>query len=216
MTRPVGVTGVGVLLGTAAYMSPEQARGKAVDKRADIWAFGCVLFEMVTGRRAFQGEDATDTLAAVVRGAPPWSALPADTPEGTRRLLRRCLEKEPKERLRDIGDAALDLAEPDPSVRSAVATKSNGRAWMAVAVLLLALVAALWTGAACPSRRAVRGASTAGNSAPGCDIARRPSSRLRGPRRQRQVGAVGAIPECTECRDAAGNRRGDLAVLVTR
>ena len=81
ITSPAMMTGVGVLLGTAAYMSPEQARGKAVDKRTDIWAFGCVLYEMLTGKRAFAGEDVSDTLAAVLKGDPPWSALPSDLPQ---------------------------------------------------------------------------------------------------------------------------------------
>ena len=92
ITNPAA-TRMGVILGTAAYMAPEQARGKMVDKRADIWAFGCVLFEMLTGKRAFGGDDVTDTLAAVVRGEPSWDALPAATPVGLRNFLRRCLQK---------------------------------------------------------------------------------------------------------------------------
>ena len=87
MTEP------GVILGTAAYMSPEQARGRAVDKRADIWAFGCVLYECLTGKRAFQGETVSDTLAQILKGEPDWSALPAGTPANIRALLRRCLQK---------------------------------------------------------------------------------------------------------------------------
>ncbi len=101
----------GVIAGTAAYMSPEQARGKAVDKRTDIWAFGCVLYEMVTARPAFAGETASDTIAAVLEREPDWSGLPAHTPAGIRRLLQRCLEKDPKRRLRDIGDARLEIEE---------------------------------------------------------------------------------------------------------
>jgi hypothetical protein len=108
MTSPA-VTMHGVILGTAAYMSPEQARGKDVDKRADIWAFGCVLYEMLSGRRAFAGDDVTDTLTAVMRDTPDWNALPAATPPGVRRLLGRCLDRDPKRRLRDIGDALADL-----------------------------------------------------------------------------------------------------------
>src|SRR6187399_3340105 len=92
ITTPA-MTQAGLILGTAAYMSPEQARGKAVDRRADIWAFGAVLFEMLTGKRAFRGEDVTDTLAAVLQREPDWSALPASTPAAVRVLLRRCLEK---------------------------------------------------------------------------------------------------------------------------
>jgi serine/threonine protein kinase len=105
ITSPVGITGVGVLLGTATYMSPEQARGKAVDKRADIWAFGCVLYEMLSGRRAFEGEDLSLTLAAVMKTEPDWSALP-DVPPGLRTLLRRCLEKNPRQRIHDAADVS--------------------------------------------------------------------------------------------------------------
>src|SRR5512147_678658 len=89
----------GIILGTAAYMSPEQARGKAVDKRADIWAFGCVLFEMLTGRRAFDGEDVSDTLAAVLRGEPDWSLIPSGVSPTLRLYLRRCLARDPGQRV---------------------------------------------------------------------------------------------------------------------
>ena len=101
----------GMILGTAAYMAPEQARGKTVDKRADIWAFGVVLYEMLTGRAAFAGDTVTDIIAAVVTREPDWTALPAATPASIRRLLARCLEKDPKRRLRDIGDARLEIDE---------------------------------------------------------------------------------------------------------
>jgi Tol biopolymer transport system component len=104
-------TQVGVILGTAAYMAPEQARGRATDKRSDLWAYGCVLFEMFTGRRAFEGLDVTDTIAAIVRGEPDWSALPASTPPSIRRLLQRCLAKDPKLRLREAGSAILEIDE---------------------------------------------------------------------------------------------------------
>ena len=104
-------TVAGVILGTAAYMSPEQARGKSVDKRADIWAFGCVLYEMLTGRRPFDGETISDTLAAVLAREVDWSALPATVPAKVRDLLQRCLEKDPKRRMRDIGDARIELEE---------------------------------------------------------------------------------------------------------
>jgi Tol biopolymer transport system component len=99
----------GVVMGTAAYMSPEQARGKTVDRRTDIWSFGCVLYEMLVGRAPFKGQTTSDTLAAVLRSDPDWAALPAATPAPTRLLLRRCLEKDPAQRLRDIGDARFDL-----------------------------------------------------------------------------------------------------------
>jgi len=101
----------GVLLGTAAYMSPEQARGKTVDKRTDIWAFGCVLYELITGRAAFRGETLSDTIAAVLEREPDWQALPPPTPAQIRNLLRRCLRKDPQRRLRDLGDARIEIEE---------------------------------------------------------------------------------------------------------
>jgi serine/threonine-protein kinase len=104
-------TRAGVLLGTAAYMSPEQAQGKRVDRRADIWAFGCVLYEMLTCREAFGGETTSDILAGVIRAEPDWSCIPASTPPRIRELLRRCLQKDPKRRLRDIGEARISIEE---------------------------------------------------------------------------------------------------------
>jgi Tol biopolymer transport system component len=101
----------GVIAGTAAYMSPEQARGKTVDKRTDIWAFGAVLYEMLTARWAFRAETISDTIAAILEHEPDWSALPAQTPVSIRRLLQRCLEKDPKRRWRDVGDARLEIEE---------------------------------------------------------------------------------------------------------
>ena len=111
MTQP------GMILGTAAYMSPEQARGLAVDKRTDIWAFGCVLYETLTGRAVFSGDTLSDTIAAILDREPHWKALPEHTPSSVRRLLRRCLEKDPKRRLPDIADARLEIdeAETTPS-----------------------------------------------------------------------------------------------------
>jgi eukaryotic-like serine/threonine-protein kinase len=108
-TTTIDRTQEGVILGTAAYMSPEQVRGKALDERTDIWAYGCVLYEMLTGRRAFRGDTVSDTIAAVLEREPDWRALPNVTPPGIRRLVRRCLEKDPKRRLRDIGDARLEI-----------------------------------------------------------------------------------------------------------
>jgi len=99
----------GELLGTAPYMSPEQARAKPVDKRSDIWSFGCVLFECLTGKRMFGGEDVTETLASIIKGEPEWDLLPEDTPPTIQLLLRKCLNKDRKRRLRDIGDARIDL-----------------------------------------------------------------------------------------------------------
>jgi Tol biopolymer transport system component len=110
ITSPA-MTQVGMLLGTAAYMSPEQAKGRAADKRSDIWAFGCVLYEMLTGARAFGGDDVSDTLAFVLAREPDWRALPARTPPVIRKLLRRCLQRDPKRRLSDIADARLEIDE---------------------------------------------------------------------------------------------------------
>jgi hypothetical protein len=104
-------TGIGVILGTAGYMSPEQARGKVVDKRADIWAFGAVLFECLAGRQIFEGETVSDTIARILEREPDWASLPPQTPPKIRELLRRCLEKDPKKRQRDIGDVRIELEE---------------------------------------------------------------------------------------------------------
>ena len=112
-TLTARATQMGMILGTAAYMAPEQARGKPVDRRADIWAFGVVLYEMLTGKRAFEGDDVSITLASVLKEEPKWSFLPADLPAPIARLLRRCLEKEPKRRLSSISDARLELDEKE-------------------------------------------------------------------------------------------------------
>ena len=108
-TLTAQMTGAGVLLGTAAYMSPEQARGEAADKRADLWAFGVVLWEMLTGNQLFVGKTMSDTLAGVLRDEPSLEALPHETPASVRRLLRRCLEREVHERLPDAAAARLEL-----------------------------------------------------------------------------------------------------------
>jgi Tol biopolymer transport system component len=162
LTKPsitIEETREGVIAGTAAYMSPEQARGKAVDKRTDIWAFGCVLYEMLTARPPFRGETVSDTIARILERDPDWSALPAQTPLGIRRLLQRCLEKDPKRRLRDIGDARLEIEEaPGSSVSSSAPAAESasdrrppagrpGRlAWWAAAGVSLLLIggAAVW------------------------------------------------------------------------
>jgi eukaryotic-like serine/threonine-protein kinase len=120
ITTPA-MTMAGIILGTAAYMSPEQAKGKAADRRSDIWSFGCVLFEMLTGRRAFAGDDASDTLAAILRSEPDWTALGPAIPSSVVRVVRRCLHKEPGRRYQAIADARLDLAEP-PSQASLIAS----------------------------------------------------------------------------------------------
>jgi len=110
-------TQVGTILGTASYMSPEQARGKTIDKRSDVWAFGCCLYEALSAKKAFAGDTVTDTLAAIVKSDPDWSALPQALPAGMERLLRRSLTKNQRERLRDIGDARLELVAPVNDVR---------------------------------------------------------------------------------------------------
>jgi Tol biopolymer transport system component len=148
-TLSVAATMKGVILGTAAYMSPEQARGKAVDKRTDIWAFGCVLYELLTGKQAFQGEDITDILAAVVRAEPDWQALPAATPMQVRDLLRRCLQKDKTLRLQAAGDARIEIQEAltAPATAEPVAAQRKNRerlAWAAAATMtLIAFVLAI-------------------------------------------------------------------------
>ena len=121
LTTPA-MTQAGMILGTAAYMSPEQAKGRPVDKRSDIWAFGCVLYEMLTGRRAFEGEDVSDTLAFILTKEPDWTALPATAPAPLRKLLRRCLEKDRKRRLADAADARLEIDEAltAPSIEASI------------------------------------------------------------------------------------------------
>ena len=118
ITTPAMMTGVGVILGTAAYMSPEQAKGRAADKRSDVWSFGCVLYEMLTGRCAFEGETVNEILADVLKTEPDWDRLPSDMPSSITRMLRRCLRKDPRDRLRHIGDAKLDLQETAIEPRS--------------------------------------------------------------------------------------------------
>jgi serine/threonine protein kinase len=108
-TLTIGGTREGVILGTAAYMSPEQARGKPIDKRTDIWAYGCVVYEMLTGRVPFAGATVSDTIGKILEREPDWSALPAATPTPVRRLLLRCFAKDPKQRLRDIGDVRIEI-----------------------------------------------------------------------------------------------------------
>jgi serine/threonine protein kinase/roadblock/LC7 domain-containing protein len=137
-TLTISPTRVGMILGTAAYMSPEQARGKPVDKRADIWAFGVVLFEMLTGNRLFEGGTVSDTLAQVLTKEPDWEQVPAKV----RRLLKKCLEKDPKRRLRDMGDAweLLEEAAPLPHGRGSVGSRLG---WIVAAVMTIALLGAL-------------------------------------------------------------------------
>jgi serine/threonine-protein kinase len=150
VTSPM-MTGRGIILGTAAYMAPEQARGRAVDKRADIWAFGVVLYEMLTGEHAFKGEDPSDVLAAVLRQDIDWTKLPEATPLSIRRLLERCLERDPKRRLRDIGDARLEIDDALKDPRAGVRASADGagrRRGLAVAAVVTAALAGIAGGLA--------------------------------------------------------------------
>ena len=153
-TLTARATQMGMILGTAAYMAPEQAKGKAVDRRADIWAFGVVLYEMLTGRRAFDGEDVSTTLAAVLMRDPEWTALPADTPPVLRMLIQRCLERDPKIRLRDIGEARVLLSNPTtasaapPQTSAITAPARAGRLFWVVAFAGVLVAAALGAWAA--------------------------------------------------------------------
>ena len=149
---PIGGSQAGVILGTAAYMSPQQARGQVVDKRADIWSFGCVLYEMLTGQVAFAGETVSDTIGKILEREPDWSALPPTTPAVIQRLLRRCLAKDSKQRLRDIGDVrieidAIDQALPEVSdattyPRASAKTRTTWLPW--VALVALAASVGVW------------------------------------------------------------------------
>jgi Tol biopolymer transport system component len=141
-----GVTREGAIVGTVAYMSPEQARGQAVDKRTDIWAFGCVMYEMLTGQPAFAGATVFDSIAAILGREPDWSVLPAGTPTGIQRLLRRCLEKDARRRLRDIGDVRVQieegLTEPAGTAGVGAPSRSRERMWWAGALIVTGVVAA--------------------------------------------------------------------------
>ena len=153
ITSPAMMTGIGVVLGTAAYMAPEQAKGKPADKRSDIWAFGCVLYEMLAGRRAFDGDDVSDAFAAVLRAEPDWSAAPSGLPSHIQTLFRRCLVKDPRQRLQAIGEARIAietyLAHPD-ATQPAAQTARTRAAWLwpasAAASLLIAFGVLGWAG----------------------------------------------------------------------
>jgi hypothetical protein len=169
ITAPALMTGVGVLLGTAAYMSPEQASGKAVDRRSDLWAFGVVLYEMLTGRRLFDGETVSHVLASVLKDAPDWTALPATTPTPVRRLLRRCLEKDRKRRTESAADARLEIEEALAASDAPAAPPTTPAplrgvlrhatlAWSVAAlfVLMTSVVGFLYVRAAPPPTRVIR------------------------------------------------------------
>jgi serine/threonine-protein kinase len=150
-TSPV-VTQTGIIMGTAAYMSPEQARGRAVDRRADIWAFGCLLYEMLSGSRPFAGDDTSMTLAAILKEDVNFTALPADTPPSIRRLMRRCLEKDPRKRLHSMADATLEL---DDAALDPAGPLAPARGWGSALIWgsAGALAAALVFGAILLARR---------------------------------------------------------------
>jgi Tol biopolymer transport system component len=200
ITTPA-MTMAGVILGTAAYMSPEQAKGRPADKRSDIWAFGCVLYEMLTGTRAFDGEDISDTLAFVLMKPPAWDTLPKTTPTAVRTLLRRALEKDRKRRLPDIGSARLDIdeaiatsASETHSERSPVAVAASRKGWRVAMPWALAVGFATgfalalanwapWKQAATPSLFRVSAelgadASLALGGAPGAELALSRDGRL--------------------------------------
>jgi Tol biopolymer transport system component len=145
LTSPA--TALGMILGTAAYMAPEQARGKAVDRRADIWAFGAVLYEMLAGRRAFPGETISDTLAAVLTLDPDWSHLRRDTPYAVRRMLVRCLERDPAQRLQAIGEARITLSAPRDQLEDAAARRPRSRV-LVIGLAAAALALGVFAGAA--------------------------------------------------------------------
>jgi Tol biopolymer transport system component/serine/threonine protein kinase len=185
-------TQLGVILGTAAYMSPEQAKGKVVDKRTDIWAFGCVLYEMLSGRRAFTGDDTSDMLAAVLRQEIDWTALPADTPASLKRLLARCLDRDSRTRLRDIGEVRVLLSSPlsDPAaatIAPRAARTSRGRSafmWAAAGLVVGAgiVVAAQWI---------ARGSSSAGVADRAQEFAFQRLTNLPGPERHPDISPDG-------------------------
>jgi serine/threonine-protein kinase len=140
ITSPA-MTARGVILGTSAYMSPEQAKGFAADKRSDVWAFGCVLFEMLTGRRAFEGEDVSDTLASVIKGEPDWNALPSYVPPAIRGLIQGCLQKGKKERIGDLSTALYVLGQPHTQTQATlVKTTSRSPVWRRLALVVAGVV----------------------------------------------------------------------------
>ena len=160
LTLSAAATQMGVILGTAAYMAPEQARGRPVDKRADVWAFGCVLYEMLTGHRAFEAADAADTLAYVLTKDIDRGALPGNVPWSVRRLLQRCLERDARQRLRDIGEARIVLSEIGAVARSRSRRACSdiarfGRrpilAWTIAALMSIVAAVAIWMANAPPA-----------------------------------------------------------------
>jgi hypothetical protein len=179
ITSPALMTGVGTLLGTAAYMAPEQAKGKPADKRSDVWAFGCVLYEMLTGRRAFEGDDIADTLANVLKMEPDWSRLPPALPPAITVLLRRCLAKDARQRCGDMAAALILLEESahlSPAVPSSTTGEQRPALWRRVALPAAAVVAAAlagwaWWASRPAAPRIVRTAIVTSGAAPTNEIA---------------------------------------------
>jgi Tol biopolymer transport system component len=159
-------TQIGIILGTAAYMSPEQAKGKPADRRADMWAFGCVLFEMLTGTRPFDGDDVTDLVVAVLSREPDWARLPAATPSAVERLIRRCLAKDRRQRLADAATARLELADASITPAQVAAAPGARRAWLPWGIAAVAVVAATVVLATRPSIQTQPGAVRFSLSAP--------------------------------------------------
>ena len=205
ITSPAMLTSAGMILGTAAYMSPEQAKGRPADRQSDIWAFGCVLFEMLAGRRAFEGEDVADTMAAVLRGDPDWRALPAGLSSGVTVVLRRSLARDRRNRLRDIGDARFLLddltAAPvaDGPQRIVAMRRRESVAWVLSALLLAVLGGAFLVRSrqstpSVPTRFSIQppdavSLTGGGNQNLGRPLSRRTTARVRGGTR----GPAGAL-----------------------
>jgi serine/threonine protein kinase len=142
ITTPAQMTAIGTVLGTAAYMSPEQAKGLAADRRSDVWGFGCVVYEMLSGRRPFAGDGVADMLAAILRAEPDWSRLPAGTPEGIRRLLERCLRKDCRLRLHSLADARIEIDDSQHAPLAKPLAAPRYQAWLPWTVVALTVLAA--------------------------------------------------------------------------
>jgi serine/threonine protein kinase len=218
---------VGVIMGTAAYMSPEQARGVPVDNRADIWSYGVVLYEMLTGREMFSGETVSDTLVAVLKTDIDWQVLPPGTPARIQRLLRRCLLRDRKKRLADIADARLEIDEalagaPVESAATRVApqrTRALPGAIAAVLAVVAVALALLHFRESPPEQRLLKlvySAARKDNVRHCCRLARRPSPGLHGNRAFRQGATLGAEARFQCCPAADRNRWRDRSILVAR
>ena len=228
------MTQIGIILGTAAYMAPEQARGKAIDRRVDVWAFGCILFEMLSGTRPFGGETVTDVLSAIVSRDPDWTALPEQTSVEIRKLLHRCLEKDPRRRLRDIGEARLICENPHPGdVANAAAAPARRPKWilpaLGAALVIVSLIASVLlvalrkpkTGA--PKRSHAVRCAPAGqrdleHRVPACRISvrRRVCDRLHRDHRGREPHLHSIPDECRYSRGARQRRRYKSVAVARR